>query len=284
MRQNFNHTDVAMRVQKMLMGRLWVRVSSSMRTRTPSRWELSLAERRSTNSFVNRGNSRTASWIVSVSWSERIWTAAALRENGWTDFLRGRWRITALLKAGLRDTIRMEFLMASSGSLEQGEKSKLEQNEITTMSFQDQLEKPSPPLWPLLQRSAEGVVVVRTLWWQWVDSWKGEALKHQFDDLQLKSWIWMHQKTYLKLLTYQDPRPMNFRATIWCFLMDNLLRSTLCVICVQFTTPSLFVCQHRFCNTYHLHQLLRWTKRESWQEMTLLTSFPTWRWQWRWEN
>ena len=53
--------------------------------------------------------------------------------------------------------------MASSGSLEQGEKSKLEQNEITTMSFQDQLEKPSPPLWPLLQRSAEGVVVVRTL-------------------------------------------------------------------------------------------------------------------------
>ena len=77
--------------------------------------------------------------------------------------MRGKGKITALLKAGWRDTIRMEFLMASSESLEQGEKSKQERNEITTVSFQDQLEKPSSTLWPLLQRSAEGMVVVWTL-------------------------------------------------------------------------------------------------------------------------
>ena len=62
MRDTFNHSDVAMRVQKMLMGRLWVRGSSSTRTRTPSRWEYSPAEQQSTNSSsIYRASSRTAS-------------------------------------------------------------------------------------------------------------------------------------------------------------------------------------------------------------------------------
>ena len=74
-----------------------------------------------------RASSKMGSSTVWACWPGQRWTAPGSRASGWTDFLRARWRTTALHKAGSKDTTRMEFLTASSGSLAPGKtKSQIE--------------------------------------------------------------------------------------------------------------------------------------------------------------